>query len=131
MIFDLLAPPQGPRRGGGGDPKNPNLVEFRKKIIMRNVMVFDLLAPPQGPRGGGGAKNCAIACVIHVSNWLNFGKNFGPGPQKKCAVARPIYVSNSNTKFGWISSNGSGGDSLTYERRRLQYPHRFFKKAWG
>ena len=66
-------------------------------------MIFDLLAPPQGP--GGGAK--------------------------KCAVAHPIHVSNSHTKFGWISSNGLGGDSVTDGRRRLQYPRRFFKKAWG
>ena len=47
-------------------------------------MIFELLAPPQGP--GGGAK--------------------------KCAAVRPIHVSNSHTKFGWISSNGLGGDSV-------------------
>ena len=29
------------------------------------------------------------------------------------AVARPIYVSNSHIKFGWISLNGLGGDSIT------------------
>ena len=46
-------------------------------------MIFDLLVPPQGA-----------------------------GPNK-CAVARPIYVSISHTKFGWISSNGLGGDSVT------------------
>ena len=34
------------------------------------------------------------------------------GGAKKSAVAHPIHVSNSNTKFGWISSNGLGGDSL-------------------
>ena len=50
-------------------------------------MIFDLLAPPHGPRGGGAKKNCA--------------------------VARPIHVSNPHTKFGWISSNGLGGDSVT------------------
>ena len=49
-------------------------------------MIFDLLAPPQGPRGRG---------------------------QKKCAVAHPIHISSSHTKFGWISSNGLGGDSVT------------------
>ena len=49
-------------------------------------MIFDLMAPPQGPRGRG---------------------------QKKCVVARPIHVSNTHTKFGWISSNGLGGDSVT------------------
>ena len=58
-------------------------------------------------------------------------------------VAHPIHVSNSHTKFGWISSNGLGGDSVTDGRtdgqtdgrtdgqRQLQYPLRFFKKAWG
>ena len=49
-------------------------------------MIFDLLAPPQGPRLRG---------------------------QKNCAVAHPIHVSNSHTKFGWISSNGLGRDSVT------------------
>ena len=49
-------------------------------------MIFDLLAPPQGPRGQG---------------------------QKKYANARPIHLSNSHTKFGLISSNGLGGDSVT------------------
>ena len=49
-------------------------------------MLFDLLAPPQGPRGRG---------------------------QKKFDVAHPIHVSNSHTKFGWISSNGLGGNSIT------------------
>ena len=27
--------------------------------------------------------------------------------------ARPIHVSSSQTKFGWISSNESGGNSIT------------------
>ena len=75
-------------------------------------MIFDLLAPPQGPRVGA---------------------------KKRCAVARLTHVTNSHTKFGWISSNGLGGDRVTDGRtdvqsdglRRLQYPQRFFKKAWG
>ena len=49
-------------------------------------MIFDLLAPPPSPRGRG---------------------------QKKGGVARLIHVTNSHTKFGWISSNGLGGDSVT------------------
>ena len=61
-------------------------------------MIFDLLAPPYGPRGRG---------------------------QKKSAIARPIHVSNTLTKFGWISFNGLGGDSVMDGRRRLQYPHHF------
>ena len=40
----------------------------------------------------------------------------GEGP-KKGAVAHPIYVSNSHTKFGWISSNGLEGESMTDGRR--------------
>ena len=52
-------------------------------------MIFDLLAPPQAP--GSGAK--------------------------KCVVARPIHVSNSHTKFGWISSDGLGGDRVTDRRK--------------
>ena len=35
----------------------------------------------------------------------------GGGAKKKYA-ARPIHVSNSHTKYGWISSNGLGGDSI-------------------
>ena len=46
---------------------------------------------------------------------LPFGPS--PGPQgagaKKCAVAHPIHVSNTHTKFGWILSNGLGGESVT------------------
>ena len=49
-------------------------------------MIFNLLAPPPGPRRRG---------------------------KKKSAVARLIHVTNSHTKFGWISSNGLGGDSVT------------------
>ena len=49
-------------------------------------MVFDRLTSPQGPRGQA---------------------------KKKFAIAHPIYVSNSHIKFGLISSNGLGGDSIT------------------
>ena len=47
-----------------------------------------------------------------------FGPSPGPlgaGPKKNCAVAHPIHVSNTHThtKFGWNSSNGLGGDSVT------------------
>ena len=49
--------------------------------------------------------------------------------------ARPMYLSKSHTKFGWISSNGSGGDSMTEGQtdglKRLQYPHQFLKQVWG
>ena len=69
-------------------------------------MIFDLLAPPKSPGGGG-----------------------------KCALARPIHVSNSHTKFGWISSNGLGGDSVTDGRTEaIAISPSLFKKkkkAWG
>ena len=49
-------------------------------------------------------------------------------------VARPMYVSNSHTKYGWISSNGLGGDSITDRRTDRQtyrgnynIPFAFFK----
>ena len=67
-------------------------------------MIFDLLAPPQGPRGRGPQKN---------------------------AVTRPIHVSNAHTKFGWISSNGLGGDSVTDRRTDggdCNIPDSFLKK---
>ena len=35
----------------------------------------------------------------------------GVGP-KLLLLLRPIYVSNSHTKFGWMSSNGKGGDGI-------------------
>ena len=56
-------------------------------------MIFDLLTLPQDPRGQG---------------------------QKKFDVARPIYVGNSHTKFGYISSNGLGGDSIMDRRTYRQ-----------
>ena len=75
-------------------------------------MIFDLLTSPQALGGG------AIKFFV---------------------VAHPIHVSNLHTKFGWILSDGLGGDSITDRqmdkwtdgRRQLQYPLRFFKKAWG
>ena len=53
-----------------------------------------------------------------------------PPQGPKFAVARPIHVSNSHIKFGYISSNGLRGDSLT-DRRDYNIPFAFFKKAWG
>ena len=68
-------------------------------------MIIDLLAVPQGPRGAG---------------------------PKKCAVARPIHVSSFHTKFGWISSNGLGGDSVTDgQTETIAISPTLFKKASG
>ena len=71
-------------------------------------MIFDLLIPPQGPRGWG---------------------------QKKFYVASPIHVSNSHTKFGWILSNGLGGDSIMDRQQDgiwfwPQYPQIPTPRAW-
>ena len=41
------------------------------------------------------------------------------------AVACPIHVSNSHTKFGWISSNGLGGDN-GWPDGQAEYPLPFF-----
>ena len=48
---------------------------------------------------------------------LNYIWPFGPsqepkGAGQKYAIERPIHVSNSHTKFGWISTNGLGGDRV-------------------
>ena len=45
--------------------------------------------------------------------------------------ARPIHLSNSHTKFGWITSNGLGGDSVTdgqTDESDCNIPDVFFKK---
>ena len=54
------------------------------------------------------------------------------------AVARPIHDSYSHTKFGWISSNGSGGESIKDRRSDGQtdggdynISFAFFKKSMG
>ena len=57
-----------------------------------------------------------IDFVIEIKWYLTFWplpRAPGGGAKKKFDVARPIHVSNSHTKFGWISSNGLGGDSIT------------------
>ena len=62
---------------------------FEIDFVIEIKWYLTFWAPPQGPRGRG---------------------------QKKFDVARPIHVSNSHTKFGWISSNGLGGDSIRDRR---------------
>ena len=58
------------------------------------------------------------------------------GRAKNCAVACPIHVSNSHNKFGWILSNGLGGDSIADGRTDgrtevITISPLLFKKAWG
>ena len=45
------------------------------------------------------------------------------------AVSNPIYVSNSHTKFGWISFNGKGEDSITDSGDARKYLEIFFRKV--
>ena len=45
------------------------------------------------------------------------------------AIANPIYVSNSNTKFGKISFNGKGEDSITDCDDARKYLEIFFSKS--
>ena len=54
-----------------------------------------------------------------------------PVGQKKCAVERPIHVSNWQSKFGWISSNGLGGDSITYRHTEAITISPSLLKTWG
>ena len=66
-----------------------------------------------------GKKIFEIDFVIEIKWYLTFWPLLrapGGGAKKKFDVARPIHVSNSHTKFGWISSNGLGGDSITDRR---------------
>ena len=145
MIFDLLAPPQGPR--GWGPKKLCCCMSHWCKLITHQIWLnfgkqFFLdhstphSTPKSDPWGMTQARElksrliCFISFICEkthkVCNWnLMIFNNiwpFGPspGPQgagpKKCAVAHPFHVSNSHTKFGWISSNGLGGDSVTDRR---------------
>ena len=57
-----------------------------------------------------GIKTFEIDFVIEIKWYLTPPQGAG---QKYYAVTRPIHVSNSHTKFGWISSNNLGGDSIT------------------
>ena len=49
------------------------------------------------------------------------------------AAARPIHVSNSHTKFGWILSNGLGGqtDGWTEYGGDFNIPFAVLKKKLG
>ena len=76
-----------------------------------------------------GIKIFEIDFVIEIK-YLTFWPLPRPqGRAKKVWRCTP-HSCNSHTKFGWISSNGLGRDSITDRRtdrrRRLQYPLRFF-----
>ena len=63
-----------------------------------------------------GIKIFEIDFVIEFKWYLTFWSLPRGRGQKQFDVARPIHVSNSHTKFGWISSNGLGRDSITDRR---------------
>ena len=80
-------------------------------------------ALPHGATGLSAVRDCGISWsysftifVIEIKWYLTFWPLPRGQGQKKINVGRPIYVSNSHTKFGWILSNGLGGDSITYAR---------------
>ena len=153
MIFDLLTSPQGHQF----DP--------RMKILLHSVLLvipfFDPLGTPSAPKPHPWAwprrqNENSVWYVLHLSFVITYTK-FGikifkidfvieikwyltfwalcRGQGKKKNLLLHAYSCNSHTKFGWISSNGLGGDPImdrqTEGRRRLQYPLRFYKKAWG
>ena len=63
-----------------------------------------------------GIKIFEIDFVIEIKWYLTFWpltRAPGGGAKKFFYVARLIHLDNSHTKFGWISSNGLGGDSIT------------------
>ena len=173
MIFDLLAPPQGPR--GWGSKKLCRCMCHWCKLLTHQIWLnfgsifFGPLNPPPPPHththgtpksdpwGMSRATNwksrliCFISFICekthkvwfrHLWHWLcNWNLmifNYiyllahSPGDRaKKCVVAHPINVSNSHTKFGWISSNGLGGDVTdrwTDGRGDCNIPDSFLKK---
>ena len=74
-------------------------------------MIFDILAPPQSPRGRGN-KNVPLHAYFK-SNQVYWYKVQSHVYSYTRTITDIIHVSNSHTKFGWISSNGLGGDSVT------------------
>ena len=54
-----------------------------------------------------------IVFVIEIYLYLTFWPRPRWLGEKILTVANPIYVSSSHTKFGWISFNGKGEDSIT------------------
>ena len=86
-----------------------------------------------------GIKIFEIDFVIEIKWYFTFWplpRAPGGRAKKKLYVARPIHVSYSHTKFGWISSNSLGGDSITDRRKDGQtdggdynIPFAFLKKC--
>ena len=124
-MFEILLTPWAPQR-----PKVPPLGHDPgdRMKIPSDTFCIDLSFVRTHAKFG--IKISEIDFVIEIKRYLNFWPfPRAPGGGKN-AVARPIYVSNSHTKFGWISSNGLGGGSITDRRtdgrRRLQFPLRLF-----
>ena len=66
-----------------------------------------------------GVKIFEIDFVIEIKWYLTLPQGPRGVGQKIFAVACSIHVSSSHTKFGWISSNGLWGDSMSYRRRGI------------
>ena len=131
FFFDPLGTPSAPNSHPWPREQNENPVWYVLYLsFVRTHTMF-------------GIKIFEIDFVIEIKWYLTFWplpRAPGGGAKKKFDVARPIHVSNSHTKFGWISSNGLGGDSITDRRTDGRTDRRteaitispsLFKKAWG
>ena len=101
MIFDLLAPPQGPR---GQGQKNVPLYapsDFILPILQPNTGCFPIQNRPVFSQFWRFFPNLRIL----LGFILKF-KRHRLYPQNSNKITGPIHVSNPHTKFGWISSNG-------------------------
>ena len=71
----------------------------------------------------------------YVKNFLSQNvkiciKEFAATICKKCVIVYSIHVSNSHTKFGWIYTNGLGGDRVMDIDCNIPIPSLFVKR-WG
>ena len=105
-LFDPLGTPRASKSTPGAWPRPQN----------ENPVWYVLFLSFLRAHTKFGIKIFEIDFVIEIKWYLTFW----PLPRAQggvakifFAVARPIHVSNSHTKFGWISSNGLGEDSIT------------------
>ena len=64
-----------------------------------------------------------------IFDLLTMPRTLGGGAKIVFAVAQPIHVSNTHTEYGWISSNGLGGDSITVGRVEFDFLPRSTRKS--
>ena len=101
-IFDPLGTPSTPKSHPWGQNENPVCYVLYLSFVRTHTKF--------------GIKTFQIEFVVEIKWYLTFWPLPRSGAKKKFDVARPIHVSNSHTKFGWISSYGLGGDSITDRR---------------